>query len=400
MREKMLFKYTSALERGDFETVAAILSDAETDLELAQMIRETNDALRSEMQTQPPVRNRVHTGGSWLSLRPLTVVVATLIIAICGGGFLLMNTAMLGGRNLGEPAPQLAAQPTSAAQMMLTATSFSVLPGFEATQLAPGTATPLSAISTQDAVDPNPLPQDRLIIKNGEMDLIVDNTDIAIDRITQISADNGGYVLSTQADALNGVKNATMTIAVQASQFDTAMRRLRDIAVEVRREISTGQDVTAEFVDLNSRLTNLEATRDRIRTFLERAATVQEALEINNQLSAVEAEIEQVKGRMNYLGGRAAFSTITIYLYQKVDAPPTLTPTPTMTPTPTPLWSLSPTIERAAGTQVNIVRGLLELAVWIIFVPGPYVAIGLAIFMGVRWWLNRRPPGSSPTGTN
>jgi len=49
----------------------------------------------------------------------------------------------------------------------------------------------------------------------------------------------------------------------------------------------SGQDVTDEYVDLQSRLGNLEATRDRIRTFLDQAQTVDEALRVNEQLAAV-----------------------------------------------------------------------------------------------------------------
>ncbi|HPD42084.1 MAG TPA: DUF4349 domain-containing protein, partial [Anaerolineae bacterium] len=95
----------------------------------------------------------------------------------------------------------------------------------------------------------------------------------------------------------------------------------------------SGQDVTDEYVDLQSRLGNLEATRDRIRTFLDQAQTVDEALRVNEQLAAVEAQIEQVKGRMVYLRERSAYSTITVQL------DPELPSAPEVTPVPTPTWS-------------------------------------------------------------
>lgn len=239
------------------------------------------------------------------------------------------------------------------------------------------------------------LPQDRMIVKNGEIDLLVNSTDMAIDQVTQIATDNGGYVLSSQA-ALTGVaKSATITIAVRSDQYETAMRRLRQIAIEVQREFSTGEDVTSEYVDLESRLRNLEATRDRIKTFLDQAKTVDEALKINQQLSDIEAEIEQVKGRMTYLSGRSAFSTITVNIQQKIDATPTPTPTVTPTPTPTPPWSLSPVIEDATNAQVGLFRGLVTLATWLIIVPGPYCIAGGFIAWGV-WAFRRRQKGSQP----
>ena len=53
----------------------------------------------------------------------------------------------------------------------------------------------------------------------------------------------------------------------------------------------------------NRKLTNLEATRDRIKSFLDQANTVDEALRINQELANIEAQIEQIKGQMNYLAG-------------------------------------------------------------------------------------------------
>src|SRR3989304_1637312 len=97
-----------------------------------------------------------------------------------------------------------------------------------------------------------------------------------------------------------------------------------------------------------------EATRDRIRQFLEQAKTVEEALKVNDQLSKVEEEIETVQGRMNYLSDRAAFSTITVNLEPELPEL-TPTPTPTTTPTPTPApWRPSETFQDAGRSFVSI----------------------------------------------
>ncbi len=156
----------------------------------------------------------------------------------------------------------------------------------------------------------------RLIIKDGQMILVVDNTDVAIDRVTQIVADMGGYFISSRTffEENLGVnqKLATLTVGIPVDNFEKTLLRLRQIAVEVVNEESTGQDVTDEYVDQKSRLESLEATRARILQFMDEAQTVEEALKVNDQLAEVEAEIEQVKGRLNYLFDRASYSTITI----------------------------------------------------------------------------------------
>jgi hypothetical protein len=227
--------------------------------------------------------------------------------------------------------------------------------------------------------------QDRLIIKNGELDLLVEDTDRALGQIGQIAVDNGGYVLNSQSWQTGEVKAGSITIAVRAENFESAMRRLGDTAIEVLSETSSGQDVTAEYVDLDSRLSSLEATRDRLRTFLDDAQDVDEALAVNRELSQIETEIEQVQGRMNYLSGRATYSTIAINLSMAYDAP---------TPTPTP-WSLGRTFNSAVKAQGALLRFLAEAATWLVVVLGPYLVVLAIIILIVRALLRRRKKSGS-----
>ena len=149
----------------------------------------------------------------------------------------------------------------------------------------------------------------RLIIKNAEVALTVEDTDTAVNRSLGIVTEYDGYVVSNRTWFGEGLKYATVTIGVPAENFEEMLRRLKDLAVTVDNESVSGKDVTDEFVDLESRLRNLDATADRIRTFMDQAKDVDESLEVSAQLSEIEAEIEQVKGRMVYLKDRASFST-------------------------------------------------------------------------------------------
>ena len=80
-----------------------------------------------------------------------------------------------------------------------------------------------------------------------------------------------------------------------AAQAERALNRLRDISIEVLDETASGEDVTDQYVDLQSQLVNLEATRERIKSFLEDAQNVDEALRINQQLSEIERQIEKAE---------------------------------------------------------------------------------------------------------
>jgi hypothetical protein len=217
------------------------------------------------------------------------------------------------------------------------------------------------------------------------MRLMVADTDLTIDRVTQVVDDCGAYIISSRVwyqDWMgDSYKYATITIGVPVDQFERAIRRLRDLAVQVVDETASGQDVTDEYVDLQSRLENLEATRDRIREFLDQARNVDEALLVNEELAAVEAQIEQVQGRMNYLFDRSAFSTITVQIDPELPEP-----TPTPTPTPAPPWSPGPTIRQAGQTLTSTGQVLIELALWFIIVIVPLSAP----FLAIAWLIWRR----------
>lgn len=127
MREKRLFSYSTALERGDFATLAAILREAEYDPLLASMIAEINTVYEMELPRLTPTvnhstnhyeekphmtasvivspRHPTSTDRSWL---PVTLVAAMLAVALIG-------TIMLSMRPGSSQNMQAGAQPTASA---------------------------------------------------------------------------------------------------------------------------------------------------------------------------------------------------------------------------------------------------------------------------------------------
>lgn len=222
-----------------------------------------------------------------------------------------------------------------------------------------------------------------LIIKNADMRLLVEDSDVAIDRITQVVGDSGGYIISSRIwnqahfDGKN-YKYATITMGVPVLTFERTLNRLRDLSLDVLDENASGEDVTDQYVDLQSQLVNLEATRERIKSFLDQAKTVEEALLINQQLSEIERQIEEIKGRINYLQDRSSFSTITVNIEPKL--PEYIPPTPTPTPTPMPEeWKPGETVSSAWQTLTKAYQGFVDLLIWflLVFVPifGPPILI-------------------------
>jgi len=257
---------------------------------------------------------------------------------------------------------------------------------------APAQPAPAAGGLQSPADLPSPYQQGRKIIKNGDMTLLVSDTDGAIDRVTLIAVAAGGYIVSSESEERDGAKYARMTLGVPVEQFEETQRKLRAIAIKVLRDVASGEDVTDQYVDLQSQLTNLEATEARIRTFLDEAKTVEEALKVNEQLTEVEGEIEQVKGRMNYLKDRSAFSSLSVALEPQL---PTPTPSPTATPTPTPTpFAFKPgeTAQNAFTTLGNASKSVLTALIWGTIVLGPFILVGALVVWGIARLRRRRRP--------
>ena len=234
----------------------------------------------------------------------------------------------------------------------------------------------------------------RKIIKNADVRLLVKDTEVAVNRSTQIISDLGGYLVSSrlwyQDYYGNNLMYATLTLGIPVDEFERALTRMRELSIRVLDETASGEDVTEQYVDLQSQLVNLEATRARIQEFLTDAKTIDEALRINQELANIEAQIEQIKGQMNYISDRSAFSTITVNFEPEF---PILTPTPTPTayPTATPIpWKPGDTFNDAKGTVTVAYQGIANFLIWLVVVILP-ILLPPALILWALWkFMNRK----------
>ena len=167
-----------------------------------------------------------------------------------------------------------------------------------------------------------PSTEERMIVRTGEMSLVVEDVVGAKDEIAQLAASYGGYVVSSQISGEEQDMRGYISIRVPDDKFESALAELRDLAVRVTSESTDSQDVTEEYVDLQSRLKNAEATESQYLALLGKATDVEDILRIYDSLSRVRQEIEQIKGRMQYLERTSSMSLITIRLRPEATAKP------------------------------------------------------------------------------
>jgi len=157
---------------------------------------------------------------------------------------------------------------------------------------------------------------ERMIVRTGEMALVVTDVLEAMEKIVKLAGTYDGYVVDSnswrEGDRLVG----SISIRVDAASFDTVIRSLRNMAVEVNFESTTSRDVTEEYVDLSAKLHNLEASEAQLLELMEKAGSVEEILEVQRELTQTRGEIERTKGRMQYLEQTSSTSLINIQLQQ------------------------------------------------------------------------------------
>lgn len=254
-------------------------------------------------------------------------------------------------------------------------------------QIAPGGAPPAdsgASVTASGAADTSGL----RIIKEATMSIVVDKLETGLGRLETVAAQGGGYITEKQTDFSNIYhRTAGLVMAVESDQFEATMERIRQLAISVDSEAASGVDVSQQYVDLESEIANLDATQARIRGFLDQAKTVEEALQVNAQLTQIEGEIGIRKGRLKDLGRRSGFSTIRVNLSEPS---PQISPTPQPTATPGPGWDPGRQAGDAFRTLLGMLQALGSLAIWLLIVGLPLALIfwlvkRLLSLLGLRW---------------
>lgn len=217
--------------------------------------------------------------------------------------------------------------------------------------------------------------QDRMIVRTGDMSLVVGNVIQARDDIAQLAARFDGYVVSSQISGEEEEMRGWISIRVPDEKFDQALTELRNLAVRVKSESTNSQDVTQEYTDLQARLNNAEATEKQYLALLEKATDVEDILKIYDSLSRVRQEIEQIKGQMQYLERTASMSLISVQLEPQATAKPLVHAG----------WSALEALKSAVRGIVIFGQWLVILAIWLlIFIPI------WGTVLGIIYWRRKR----------
>jgi hypothetical protein len=158
------------------------------------------------------------------------------------------------------------------------------------------------------------------IIRDGRIGIVIADGSFSkgVSRVTQIARSTGGFVLESSS---RDERSGTLTLRIPATRFDDAMLALRGLAEELQGEVEfqdiTGQDVTAEFIDLGARLEILQDRRELLRDIQADATSSSEILRLAALIDDVTLQIENIQGRLNFLKDQVAEATIRVEVRER-----------------------------------------------------------------------------------
>lgn len=159
---------------------------------------------------------------------------------------------------------------------------------------------------------------DRMVIYQAEIRLKVKNYEKAQSSLEKKASSYGGYIVQSNVFRDdNKQMSGTITIRIPQGHFQQFLHDAEGTAEEVLERNVNGQDVTEEYVDLESRLRSKRVVEERLLEFMKKANKTEDLLSISSDLGKVQEEIEQVLGRMKYLENQTSFSTVSIHLFEE-----------------------------------------------------------------------------------
>ena len=188
-------------------------------------------------------------------------------------------------------------------------------------------------------------------------------------RIRSLAEGSNGYVAGTSRSKIGNQAIAEITIRIPQNRFHSAINEIENYG-NVLDERTNSEDVTEQYIDLKARLKNLEKLEESLTDLLNRTATVEEVIKVEQELARIRGEIDSLQGQVNYLERNVTMSMIQVSLREP---PSPFTP---------PGMDWGETFETAIRGLFAVVSGLIILII---------AVLPLIVIIGIpAYYLQRR----------
>ncbi|HET6846886.1 MAG TPA: DUF4349 domain-containing protein [Anaerolineales bacterium] len=242
-----------------------------------------------------------------------------------------------------------------------------------------------------------PQSAERLVIRNADLSIVVDDVPGRVSAIQKMAEAMGGFVVSsnmyeTYTNSGKKVPQAQVTVRVPQEKLNQALDQIKAGAVDVQSESQSGQDVTDQYVDLQSRLKAKLAAEEQLTQIMKDARRTEDVLAVYAQLQQIQSDIEVLRGQIKYTEQSAALSAINV----------TIVAEETVKPIEVGPWKLQGTVNDAVESLIKFWQGFAEFMVrFLIFTLPALITIAIPfvlLFFVIRWIVRKlRKPRKDAT---
>ncbi len=233
--------------------------------------------------------------------------------------------------------------------------------------------------------------KDRLVVQDSYLSLLVKDVTDTRAKIVKHASDAGGYMVNSSVNNPQDAPTSTVIVRIPSTKLEEALTFYRSLSVKVVSENLNGQDVTDQYVDIDTRIEQLEKTKTRLEEILDKATLVSDITNVTQQILSYQNQIDSLKGQQDALKKNAQLTKITLYLSTDEIALPYA---PSETFRPAVIFKL------AVRSLVTTLRGLATNLIWLAVYAVIWVPLVIAYVLLRKWWTKRKKVESTNTFKN
>lgn len=218
---------------------------------------------------------------------------------------------------------------------------------------------------------------ERRTVDNNYISLKVENVNKALGDIKQKTLELKGFVVSFNVSRPEESTTADVVIRIPKTTAEDLQAYIRGLGVKVVSESMDSSDITDQYRDLETELQIYQENKGRFEQILNRATTVEEILQVQNEIINIQRQIDSIKGQKQYLERVSESVRFTVYLATDEYALPYV---------PDKSWNPKAIFKEAVRSMILSLRGIGNIIIWIAVYSVIWAPIALAIF----FWRKRK----------
>ena len=211
--------------------------------------------------------------------------------------------------------------------------------------------------------------------KNGSISFLVESINDSVDSVKDVNKAYSAQITNIYDYGRGNDRVVQITIKVPVKEFEAYYEELRELDGEVTYANISTTDVTEEYIDITSRLTNLKSVEAQLVEILEKADTVTDILAVQRELNTVRGDIESYEQRKRYFDSQTDYSYISL----------TFSIDKTGLNITDDEWKPWGEVKSALKSLLGVLKGFVNLTIWLI-IFSPLVLIPA----GIVWYILKR----------